>query len=80
MRNQGGDIMEEASWELSRGLAGRAGGSVKAWLARVGLEPESVKKRSVLLRLNATGAPPLRGWVLILLRYWYDIFMNSTIS
>ena len=56
MRNQGGDIMDEASWELSGGLVGQAEGSVRSWLARGGLEPESVKKHCVLQCLSSRQA------------------------
>ena len=37
MRNQGGDIMKEASWEVSRGLAGRAGAPAPSSPLRAGL-------------------------------------------
>ena len=61
MRNQGGDIMEEASWELSGGLVGQAEGSVRSWLARGGLEPESVKKHCVLQSLSSRRAIPFES-------------------
>ncbi len=52
MRNQGGNIMEEASWERSGGLVGQAGGSVGLGWPGAGLGPKSAIFHCVLWGLS----------------------------